>query len=366
MPLSMQVTSMPSMVSRTLPVGSSPGATEPAVSRKLTVIGAEVPGAPSMRALPSYSTWPFGVCTVMSHCMSVLSVSTRSVVVSPLGLTMPVSSANGTTAASMLPQLGVVSTVSLSGCSWANRKSRSTPGLLPLDTMPTLEVSGCAPPRPSIWRLSGEPITDSSTLSRVGRSDGKSLALKNGPREVPPRMKRQGIAVCIGFSAQIWNGKAERAGRRIRQLEDRPPFGRLRPHIGIEVGRRAPDRHGAELVECRENRGILEGRQEIGVDLRDQFRRHSRRSQKTPPHRGFVTGYAGFRHGGHVRHRLRAGGGRHRDLANEAAIELAHNFRQWIDAHGDVAGQRRRERRRAALVVNGEDLDARNVVEQFT
>ena len=199
---------MPSMMSRTLPVGSRPGATEPAVSRKLIVIGAEVPGAPSMRALPSYSTWPFGVSTVMSHCMSVLSVSTRSVVVSPCGLTMPVSSANGTTAASMLPQLGVVSTVSLSGCSWANRKSRSTPGLLPLDTMPTLEVSGCAPPRPSIWRLSGEPITDSSTLSRVGRSEGRSLALKNGPRDVPPRMKRQGIAVCIGFS--LTSGMARR------------------------------------------------------------------------------------------------------------------------------------------------------------
>ena len=104
---------------------------------------------------------------------------------------MPVSSANGTTAASMLPQLGVVSTVSPSGCSCANRKSRSTPGLLPRRTMPTLLVSGCAPPRPSICRLSGEPIAASSTRSRVATSAGRSAALKNAPRDVPPRMNRQ-------------------------------------------------------------------------------------------------------------------------------------------------------------------------------
>ena len=39
--------------------------------------------------------------------------------------------------------------------------------------MPTLLVSGCAPPRPSIWRLSGEPITASSTWSRVGDVGGQ-------------------------------------------------------------------------------------------------------------------------------------------------------------------------------------------------
>ena len=110
---------------------AGPAQTEPAVSRKSIRIGAEVPGTPSMRASPAYSTVPPGVCTVTSHCMSVLSVSTRSVVVSPCALARPRSSANGTTAASMLPQFGVVSTVSLSGCSWANRKSRSTPGLEP-------------------------------------------------------------------------------------------------------------------------------------------------------------------------------------------------------------------------------------------
>jgi hypothetical protein len=38
----------------------------------------------------------------------------------------------------MLPQLGVVSTVSLEGWSWANRNSRSTPGLLLRDDDPGL------------------------------------------------------------------------------------------------------------------------------------------------------------------------------------------------------------------------------------
>src|SRR5258707_1354188 len=92
MPLSMQVTSSvkssnPSpvtvTVSRGLPVGSRPEQTEPAVSRKLISMGAELPGAPSMRAEPSYSTWPPGVCTVMSAAMPVFSVSTRKVLVSP-------------------------------------------------------------------------------------------------------------------------------------------------------------------------------------------------------------------------------------------------------------------------------------------
>ena len=191
----MQVTSTPSIRSRTFPVGSRPLQTDPAVSRKLIVIGAALPGTPSIRASPAYSTRPPGVATVMSHCMSVLRVSTRNVLAAPRGATIPVSSANGTTAASMLPQFGVVSTVSLSGCSCANRKSRSTPGLLPGETMPTLLVSGCAPPRPSICRGSGEPMTASSTRSRKGSSPGRSAAAKKGPREVPPRMNRQGIAV---------------------------------------------------------------------------------------------------------------------------------------------------------------------------
>ena len=62
------------------------------------------------RARPRIPRGPPGVCTSMSHSVPVFLVSTRSVVTSPRAATRPLSIANGTTAASMLPQLGVVST----------------------------------------------------------------------------------------------------------------------------------------------------------------------------------------------------------------------------------------------------------------
>ena len=43
---------MPSIMSRTFPVGSILPATEPTTSMKLSTIGAAVPGTPSMRASP--------------------------------------------------------------------------------------------------------------------------------------------------------------------------------------------------------------------------------------------------------------------------------------------------------------------------
>ena len=52
-PLSMQVTLIPSTSSTILPVGNREPHTEPAVSRKLILIGAAVPGTPSMRVPPS-------------------------------------------------------------------------------------------------------------------------------------------------------------------------------------------------------------------------------------------------------------------------------------------------------------------------
>ena len=61
----------------------------------------------------------------------------------------------------------------------------------------TLLVSGCAPPTPSIWRTSGEPIAASSTRSRSARSAGRSLAWKYSPFDVPPRISVQGMAVSI-------------------------------------------------------------------------------------------------------------------------------------------------------------------------
>jgi hypothetical protein len=41
-------------------------------------------------------------------------------------------------------------------------------------------------------------MIDNSSASRAASSRGKSLSRKNGPREVPPRMNRQGMDRCIG------------------------------------------------------------------------------------------------------------------------------------------------------------------------
>jgi hypothetical protein len=61
----------------------------------------------------------------------------------------------------------------------------------------TLLVTECDPPMPSTWISCGEPMTDNRTASRVGASAGRSESLKNGPRDVPPRMMTQGIRVCM-------------------------------------------------------------------------------------------------------------------------------------------------------------------------
>jgi hypothetical protein len=52
MPLSTSVTSTPSMVSTTRPVGRSAPQVDPAVPEKLRPMGAAVPGTPSMAVLP--------------------------------------------------------------------------------------------------------------------------------------------------------------------------------------------------------------------------------------------------------------------------------------------------------------------------
>jgi hypothetical protein len=53
MPLSMQVTSTPSITSTTFPVGSRAPQVEPATSAKVIGIGAAEPGTPSIRQSPA-------------------------------------------------------------------------------------------------------------------------------------------------------------------------------------------------------------------------------------------------------------------------------------------------------------------------
>ena len=61
MPLSIQVIFTLSTSSITFPVGNRVPQADPAVFRKSIMIGADVPGVPSMRASPSYETMPRGV-----------------------------------------------------------------------------------------------------------------------------------------------------------------------------------------------------------------------------------------------------------------------------------------------------------------
>ncbi len=88
-----------------------------------------------MRVLSAYHrSRPPGVCTPVTHRHIGVERDGRKVVMSPCGAARPVSSANGTTvAASMLPQLGVVSTVSPSGLQLQKQELEVMPGrLLPL------------------------------------------------------------------------------------------------------------------------------------------------------------------------------------------------------------------------------------------
>src|SRR6202012_4242116 len=62
------------------------------------------------------------------------------------------------------------------------------PGSAAGATTATLDVSGCAPPTPSICRGSGDPITRSSRSSRSAGSAGRSSARKYSPFDVPPRI----------------------------------------------------------------------------------------------------------------------------------------------------------------------------------
>src|ERR1700761_1075180 len=62
------------------------------------------------------------------------------------------------------------------------------PGSADGATTATLDVSGCAPPTPSICRGSGDPMTRSRRSSRSAASSGRSPARKYSPLDVPPRI----------------------------------------------------------------------------------------------------------------------------------------------------------------------------------
>lgn len=100
MPLSTQVTVVPSSVSRTLPVGSS----FPAPGGNSITTGAAVPGTPEISASPVYSTRPPGVGKVAVARSPELTMRIRTEVSSSPAGTSPRSTANGPTPARMFPQ----------------------------------------------------------------------------------------------------------------------------------------------------------------------------------------------------------------------------------------------------------------------
>ena len=121
MPLSTQVTSIPSMVSRTCPVGSRAPVAEPSVSVKAKVTGAAVPGTPEMATSPRYSTRPSGVGKVATAMLSEFTMRMRTLVSSGAAATRPRSTANGPTPARMFPQFCRSPTVGSSTPSCRNR-----------------------------------------------------------------------------------------------------------------------------------------------------------------------------------------------------------------------------------------------------
>ena len=120
-PLSTQVTSMPSIASRTLPVGSRLPVADPSVSVNASTTGAAVPGTPAMATSPRYSTRPSGVGKVATAMLSELTMRIRTLVSGCSAGTSPRSTANGPTPARMLPQFCRSLTVASSTPSCRNR-----------------------------------------------------------------------------------------------------------------------------------------------------------------------------------------------------------------------------------------------------
>ena len=73
----------------------------------------------------------------------------------------------------------------------------STSGSGDCDNIATFVVTALPPPIPSIFNGWPDPSAAISTSLKSSRLAGRSLRWKNGPREEPPRIKRNGIDVCI-------------------------------------------------------------------------------------------------------------------------------------------------------------------------
>ena len=88
-----------------LPVGSSLPVTAPPGDRKSRRTGAPVPATPGIASVPSTAARPSVSAKVERMILLVVELKMRTTAVSPLGRTMPSSTAKGPTAEDMLPQL---------------------------------------------------------------------------------------------------------------------------------------------------------------------------------------------------------------------------------------------------------------------
>ena len=158
-----------------MPVGSSAPQLEPATSRNSSGIGAAVPGTPSMRASPSYSTAPPRRRHVRDrHAAGVHHVDAHR--------RRRVRRRHEPVLDGQRPDAGedvaaVLAVADLAPCrprpAGTDSRRRHRPAST-REMTATLLVSGCAPPMPSIWRASGEPIAASSTRRAAARSAGRS------------------------------------------------------------------------------------------------------------------------------------------------------------------------------------------------
>src|SRR6478735_11291968 len=79
----------------------------------------------------------------------------------------------------------------------------SQPGCDERDTMATLLLSVLPPPTPSSCSGSDAPMAPISAWSRASSPSGSHSRRKNGPREVPARIRTQGIALPISVGRQL-------------------------------------------------------------------------------------------------------------------------------------------------------------------
>ena len=187
--------------------------------------------------------------------------------------------------------------------------------------MATLLVNGCAPPAPSIWRES-LPIAATSTRSRTASSAGKSSLRKYSPFELPPRIKKQGMAV--GMPRMVRRA----LGTLLHSRSEAP---RLAPHRLLDGGETRKPEWSAGNRATNEATGRTKA---SGTRVLAALDRHAPRARRVD------------------RSRVRSAGAGERHRSRAAAAELLRHRRRGRQ-HPHADGTRRRHPRRLRLHGDG-------------